>query len=158
MVGADVTIVAQFQQIANLLGQLSHQDMASFYNASDVFVFPTRFDSFGMVVAEALACGLPVIVSENAGAKDLIEEGVNGWVVPAGNAAALAERMAWCAAHPTEVRAMSAAARSSAEHRDWQSYRSQVADVIEAFLLEWKSRRDGAGWPSLSPPTQPAKG
>lgn len=54
----------------------------AFYLASDLFMMLSAFDTFGMVVLEAMASRLPVIVSTNVGAKDLVEEGVNGFVLP----------------------------------------------------------------------------
>jgi UDP-glucose:(heptosyl)LPS alpha-1,3-glucosyltransferase len=53
-----------------------------FYLASDLFIMLSAFDTFGMVVLEAMASRLPVIVSANVGAKDLIEEGTNGFILP----------------------------------------------------------------------------
>jgi glycosyltransferase involved in cell wall biosynthesis len=52
------------------------------YQTSDIFVFPSIEDGFAFVVAEALACGLPVITTRNTGASDLIEAGQNGEIVP----------------------------------------------------------------------------
>jgi glycosyltransferase involved in cell wall biosynthesis len=105
-------------------------DLPKFFALADVFVLPSRIDSFGMVVSEALACGLPVIVTENVGAKDLVCEGVSGWIIPPANADALTQRMMWCAANPNAVRAMVPAARASAEARSWQAYRREVAAIV----------------------------
>ena len=58
-----------------------HAGMERYYRAADVFVLFSAFDTFGMVVLEAMAAGLPVIVSPNVGAKDLVEEGINGYVL-----------------------------------------------------------------------------
>ncbi|NOX24761.1 MAG: glycosyltransferase family 4 protein [Deltaproteobacteria bacterium] len=52
-----------------------------FYLASDIFIMPSRYDTFGMVVLEAMLAGLPVIISENVGARDLIDN-TNGFVLP----------------------------------------------------------------------------
>jgi len=61
------------------------------FQTSDIFVFPSIEDGFAFVVAEALACGLPVITTKNTGASDLIEAGKNGEVVPIRDPEAIAE-------------------------------------------------------------------
>ena len=53
-----------------------------YYLAADVSIVLSAFDTFGMVVLEAMAAGLPVIVSPSVGAKDLMAEGVNGYILP----------------------------------------------------------------------------
>ena len=52
-----------------------------YYRAADIFIMLSKFDTFGMVVLEAMASGLPAIVSPNVGAKDLVVEGVNGFIL-----------------------------------------------------------------------------
>ena len=61
------------------------------YQTSDLFLFPSIEDGFAFVVAEALACGLPVVTTPNTGSSDLIQPGVNGEVVPIRDARALAD-------------------------------------------------------------------
>lgn len=64
------------------------------YAASDVFVFPTLGDPYGLVVDEAMACSLPVVSTSAAGEiRDRIEDGVNGYIVPPEDSSALADRM-----------------------------------------------------------------
>lgn len=58
------------------------EGVEEFYLASDLLIMLSKFDTFGMVVLEAMAARLPVILSANVGAKDLVEEGVNGFVLP----------------------------------------------------------------------------
>jgi len=126
----DVRLVEQLNKVARIQARVPHVDLPKFFALADVFVLPSRIDSFGMVVSEALACGLPVIVTENVGAKDLVCEGVSGWIIPPANADALTQRMMWCAANPNAVRAMVPAARASAEARSWQAYRREVAAIV----------------------------
>lgn len=62
-------------------GPVSKEKMASMYLASDLYIMLSKFDTFGMVVLEAMAAGLPVIISNNVGAKDLVQEGKNGFII-----------------------------------------------------------------------------
>jgi glycosyltransferase involved in cell wall biosynthesis len=59
----------------------SREDVLDFYAAADLYVSPTREDSFGLPVAEAMACGLPVIISMHAGVADLIHDGTDGFIL-----------------------------------------------------------------------------
>ena len=59
----------------------SREDVLDFYAAADLYVSPSREDSFGLPVAEAMACGLPVITSTNAGVADLIHSGTDGFIL-----------------------------------------------------------------------------
>jgi glycosyltransferase involved in cell wall biosynthesis len=69
--------------------------------AADVCVHPSWSDGFGYGPAEALACGVPVIVTEDTGMKELVREGENGWVVPTGSVQAIVERLErFALAHP----------------------------------------------------------
>ncbi|HWD94243.1 MAG TPA: glycosyltransferase family 4 protein [Verrucomicrobiae bacterium] len=61
------------------------------YQNSDLFLFPSIEDGFALSVAEALACGLPVITTPNVGASDLVQPGINGEIVPIRNSRALAD-------------------------------------------------------------------
>ena len=61
-------------------GYLSGEELATAFASADVFLFPSTTDTFGNVVIEAQACGLPCVVSDVGGPKDLVEEGVTGFV------------------------------------------------------------------------------
>ncbi len=100
----------------------------------DLLVLPSRNDSYGMVVAEALAAGIPVLVSERVGAKELVREGVNGWVVPSEDVAALAARLAECARAPQALRACTAACRESVRSASWEAYEERFLAAIEPFF------------------------
>jgi glycosyltransferase involved in cell wall biosynthesis len=63
-------------------GPVPHAELANAYHEADVFVLLPRAESFGNVFAEAISSGLPVVGSAVGGVKDLVEEGVNGWLVP----------------------------------------------------------------------------
>ncbi len=75
---------------------LPHDQLAARLQSADVFVLPSIEDGFARTVAEALACGLPVVLTPNTGARDLIEPGINGEVVPIRDSAATAEAILKC--------------------------------------------------------------
>jgi len=118
----------------DVLGAMPQPALAAELRRADVLVLPSRNDSYGMVVAEALASGVPVLISEMVGAKDLVTEGKTGWIVPVGDVAALAGRMAWCAAHPDAVRAMRADCRRAAESATWPAYHRRLVDLLGEIL------------------------
>ena len=100
IVGGEIT--EEYRQLREKLGLhnvhfLSFQKkdrLALLYKAADLFVLPTREDIWGLVINEALACGLPTITTDRCVAGlELIEDGVNGYVVPVGDAEALAEKI-----------------------------------------------------------------
>lgn len=75
-------------------GYVPRAALPRFYTLSDVFVLPSWYDTFGVVVLEAMACGLPVITTSSVGAaRDLIRQGENGFVVEYGDAAGLASAL-----------------------------------------------------------------
>ena len=84
----------RLESIVHLLGQMRYEDMGALFLASDVFVFPTLEDVWAVVVLEAMAFGKPVLCSQYAGAKEMVEHGVNGYVFDPRNPEELAEYMA----------------------------------------------------------------
>ncbi len=66
-----------------LPGRLDRSELSHYYTLSDVFVFPSTTDTFGMVVLEAQACGLPAVVSDEGGPQEIVRDGKTGYVVAA---------------------------------------------------------------------------
>jgi glycosyltransferase involved in cell wall biosynthesis len=91
----------------SLVGFVQREELPAWYAIADVLVFPTRGDPYGMVVDEAMAAGLPVISTTNAGEiRPRVIPGETGWLVPAQDRDALARAMAAAAADPARTRAM----------------------------------------------------
>lgn len=77
-----------------LVGFKQKEEIFEYYKAADLFVLPTREDIWGLVINEAMACGLPVISTNMClGAVELIENGINGYIVPVNNSSELTEAM-----------------------------------------------------------------
>jgi len=92
------------------LGSLTPQALAGTMSRSHALVLPSVEDGFGMVMAQAMACGCPVICSTNTGGSDLLTDGVEGFVVPIRDADAIALRLQELSDTPERQRAMSEAA------------------------------------------------
>lgn len=132
--GADDTVAWETAPQVERLGRLPQPELATRFQEADCLVLPSRHDSFGMVVVEAMATGLPVIITENVGAKEAITEGKSGWVIPAEDSTALYDRMRWCIDHADQVRAMQDAARRDAKPYSWEAYRKRVVHVLNAII------------------------
>jgi glycosyltransferase involved in cell wall biosynthesis len=90
-------------------GFVRREQLAELYALADALVFPTHSDPWGLVVNEAMACGLPVIATEVAGCvTDLVENGWNGLIVPAGKVRALMIAMRTLLSSPTSAAKMGA--------------------------------------------------
>lgn len=110
-----------------------HAGLERFYRAADMFTLFSAFDTFGMVVLEAMAAGLPVIVSPNVGAKDLVEEGINGFVLPDfRDADAAADRIVWLSDEGRRE-SMGAAATRTASMHDWEKLAEKIGGMYDAI-------------------------
>ncbi|HBZ56467.1 MAG TPA: glycosyltransferase family 1 protein [Syntrophobacteraceae bacterium] len=81
------------EDCVSFAGRKNHDELADYYRAADVLVLPSHYESFGLVVLEALACGLPVVAMRVGVVEDVIRNGLNGWIVEDNSAESLAEGM-----------------------------------------------------------------
>ena len=105
-----------------LLGKVPNPSLPGLFRHCDVLVFPSFSEGFGLVLLEAMASGLPVISTDATAAPDIITNGVEGYVVPAGDLEALRIALRRFIDSPGDARAMSAAARRRAERYTWDAY------------------------------------
>ena len=118
-----------------------------YFAAADVFLFPTLYDAFGLVAAEAMASGLPVITSRAAGAAELIEHGKDGWLTAdPWDPDQIAEGLRALAADPGLRQRMASAARSRIESYTWDRAAEQTMAVYrEAVALAARGNPPEAG-------------
>jgi glycosyltransferase involved in cell wall biosynthesis len=117
------------------LGTFPQAGLASIYSQGSVFVLPSIADGFGMVVTQALACGLPAIVSANVGAADVVREGENGFVIPIRDVDALKERLERLYRDPALRYYMSQTAARDADKRlSWNAYGERLASFLQTVV------------------------
>lgn len=112
------SLSSETKQAIEYAGFHDPEDLPQFFEQADLFVLPSRYDGWGVVVNQALGAGLPIICSDAVGAAvDLVEPGVNGVIVPAGNAIALYQALATYVQSPELIQQASQASRCKAA--DW---------------------------------------
>ena len=111
-----------------------HASLNTYYSSATVFVFPSLVEGFGLVLLEAMACGIPVITTPNTAGPDIITDGVEGFIVPIRDVEALKEKIEWCYRHPQESAEMGRAARQKAEQLTWDLYRQRLSSRVQTLL------------------------
>ncbi len=104
-------------------------DPVALYQQADIFVFPSVEEGSALVTYEALACGLPVVTTPNAGS--VVRDGVEGFIVPIRDVATLAGRMEQLRANEHLRREMGKAARARAEEFTWEEYGNRMATICK---------------------------
>jgi glycosyltransferase involved in cell wall biosynthesis len=107
-------------------------DVAEMMRQCDVFVLPTYFEGFALVILEAMASGLPVITTTASGAVGVISDGKDGWLLERGDLNGLIEKMNYCLENRRLIRDMGHRSRITAERFSWFAY----GDRWMQFLAE----------------------
>jgi UDP-glucose:(heptosyl)LPS alpha-1,3-glucosyltransferase len=144
---------APFRTLGNRLGVSSKvvfagsvPDVHHYFGAADAFVMPSMYEPFGLVITEAMASGIPALVSKTAGAaEDLITNGVHGLLLDDPfSEQELAEKITLLAHNGNLVSAIGAAARQRAERTGWADYVARVLDIY-AEIIDRRLHEDHAG-------------
>lgn len=139
--GADQPGISNALPDAQFIGTLYGDDLAHAYAAADVFVFPGPEETFGQVVLEAMASGLPPIVTNRGGPASYIIDGENGYICPVDDGRAFAERVVTLRNHPDWRAKMAHQARIYAEHHPWIAVMRQLETYYdEALRLDRRLR------------------
>jgi glycosyltransferase involved in cell wall biosynthesis len=113
-----------------------HREVLELMRGCDVLVLPSLAEGRALVQQEAMANGLPLIITENTGGEDLIVEGETGFLVPIRNPRVIAEKIAWLADHPAARPEMRTAAIRKAAEYPWQRYRDRIAAAVRNIQPE----------------------
>jgi glycosyltransferase involved in cell wall biosynthesis len=118
-----------------ILGQIPRAQIPALYAQADVFVFPSMFEGFGLVLLEALASGLPIIATRHTGAVDLLAEPSLGELITAGSVDELAGAMQRWLGQPEAYRRKILAARGQlAAKYSWTAYGDRWAEILKEKL------------------------
>ena len=112
-------------------GQVPYNDLPRWYQMADIYISPSHVDGSSVSLMEALASGLPCLVSDIPGNREWISEGVNGWLFRDGNADDLAGKISQAVQARSSFKKISASARKTAEQKaDWKR---NFGTLLEAY-------------------------
>jgi glycosyltransferase involved in cell wall biosynthesis len=116
---------------ATFLGTLDYEKLPVVYASSDVFLFPSISETYGNVVIEAMASGLPCVVADGGGSRDFIDQGVNGFKCDANNAEDYLERISQLLADDTLRTNIISAAREYSFTESWSRLSNRYFNDVE---------------------------
>jgi len=115
-------------------GKQTKSELASIYASSDVFVFPSITETFGNVVLESLASGLPAVVAAAGGPKGIVKEANAGFAVEPKNPRAFADRLYEILDNPSLRSELSANGVAYSKEQDWETICAQYFDEVTALV------------------------
>lgn len=115
-----------------ILGKVSHHQMPMIIAEQDVFVFPSFFEGFALVLLEAMASGLPVITTTATAGADIIENGIEGFIIEPGDNEGLTTAIKFFVDNPNQIEVMGKAARKKAELYSWDNYGERWEKIINS--------------------------
>ncbi len=123
-------ILEKYKGLYKYHSYIPNERLPAVYRENDIFVFPSLLEGFAQVVLEAMVCGLPVIITENVGAKDCVRDGIDGFIIPPGDVYSLKEKILYFYHNREKIEEMGKNAVSQARKYTWERYREKVREII----------------------------
>ena len=120
--------------LVTFTGYVPRERIADHYADADVFVLPSHNEGMSVATLEAMAAGLPLVVTRTGGTAELVQEGENGLTFAWGDVETLAQHLAYLAANREVVRQMGAASRRRAERMSWDAVAARYLEIFDRML------------------------
>src|SRR5262249_7622212 len=134
------TLAGELDLPVTFAGFLNQTEISQAYVAADCIVLPSNYETWGLVVNEAMASGLPAIVSDRVGCgPDLVEDGRTGFTFPFGDVAALADRLVAAASSPSQLQRLGENAKQRIQGYSVQNAVQDTVFALETILMQLKS-------------------
>ena len=113
---------------------LSHARVLLEMRQHDVLIFPSLFEGFGLAITEAMSQGTPVITTAHTAGPDMIDDGIDGFIVPIRSADAIAEKLEMLARDRERLRTMKISAREKAQRHSWENYQRGLVTMAREVM------------------------
>jgi D-inositol-3-phosphate glycosyltransferase len=123
--------VLRIPDVVHFVGQKPQHELTYFYNAADIVVMPSHYESFGMAALEAMMCGVPVITTNVTGISSLIDERKKALLTSVNNPLLLASQIEHLLTNPKTHAEISSELRSKVTSLDWKNVAEQVVEVYQ---------------------------
>lgn len=113
---------------------LPHSEVLKLMSESDVLIFPSLFEGFGLVITESMSQGTPVITTNRTCGPDIITDGKDGWIVNAGESQPIRLLLESFIANPSQLEKTGRNALATASLRPWEKYENELAESVRSFV------------------------
>jgi D-inositol-3-phosphate glycosyltransferase len=146
IVGGDESSASRIEELQGLardlgidhrvafVGAVDHDSLPLFYNAADICVVPSHYESFGLVAVEAMACGVPVVASRVGGLMGTVKDGETGYLVPWLCPEPFAERIEMLLENDSLRRNLGDSAREAVDRFRWENVAGRIFDIYASLV------------------------
>ena len=132
----------EVDQVIDFVGRVDQEELPVYYNAADVCVFPSYYESFGLAVLESMACGTPVVATRVGGLSTVVHHGHTGYLKSWRCPEAFANSLEMIISSEGLQASMGKAARKRAEAMSWERVAAGITDIYGSVLSETPSRKE----------------
>lgn len=126
----------KLQTKISFIGQLNHEMVAAYYRNADIFVNPARYEPFGLTTIEAMACGTAPLISHVAGSKEIIIDGLNGFIINSHDRKLLGNQILKLLTEKKLLKKISEnAAFTIKEHYSWDKISDKIINFYKKLII-----------------------
>lgn len=127
-------LFAPYEKWVTFHGTAYFEKMRQHLEHNQVLLFPSMGDGFGFVVLEGMAAGMPVIASYNSAGPDVLQDGINGFLIEACNTDVLIDRINWFLHNTDKIRSMGVCAQNTAKKYTWKNYNKLIVESVNRIV------------------------
>jgi alpha-maltose-1-phosphate synthase len=129
-------------QIDEHIGFVANHELLQHFHNAQIFCLPSVQEGLALVIAEAMACGLPVVATENTGCREFIEDGKSGLICEAGDSGFIANSIERLLDAPNDALQMGAGAAEAAKSFGWDTYGDAIEHCYSSLLASKEGKED----------------